>query len=82
MFKGLFYILKWVIDLLLIGDCVVARLGDGGDHVRDGGPGRTEEREARGADPAGGGQEGSQARHAGPPPRPVRTANRYRASQV
>ena len=43
---------------------------------------RAEEREARGADPAGGGAKGGQARHARPHARAVRAADRHRACQV
>ena len=40
-------------------------------HVRDGGPGLPEEREARHPHDAGGCKTGSQARYAGPNARPV-----------
>jgi hypothetical protein len=43
---------------------------------------RAEEREARGADPTGGGEAGSQAGHARTHARTVRATDRYRACQV
>ena len=56
--------------------------GHGGHHVRDRGPGGQEEREARGADPAGGGPQGSQAGHAGAHAGTVWTTDWYWACKV
>ena len=55
---------------------------DGVRHVRDGGPGVPEEREARHPHHARGGQTRGQARHAGAHARPVRAGDRQRNCKV